>query len=43
VALAADLLAIAMAEIGSIAERRLDRLINPHVSGLPAFLVANPG
>ncbi len=29
VALAADLLAIAMAEIGSIAERRLDRLINP--------------
>ncbi|TBU78826.1 histidine ammonia-lyase [Phytopseudomonas daroniae] len=43
VALAADLLAIAMAELGSIAERRLDRLINPHVSGLPAFLVANPG
>jgi len=43
VALAADLLAIAMAEIGSIAERRLDRLINPHVSDLPAFLVSNPG
>lgn len=43
VAMAADLLAIAMAEVGSIAERRLDRLINPHVSGLPAFLVANPG
>ncbi|NWC10695.1 histidine ammonia-lyase [Pseudomonas agarici] len=43
VALAADLLAIAMAEIGSIAERRLDRLINPHVSGLPAFLVSQPG
>ncbi|WP_338521375.1 histidine ammonia-lyase [Pseudomonas batumici] len=43
VALAADLLAIAMAEVGSIAERRLDRLINPHVSGLPAFLVSNPG
>ncbi len=43
VALAADLLAIAMAEIGSVAERRLDRLINPHVSGLPAFLVSNPG
>ncbi len=37
VALAADMLAIAMAEIGSMAERRLDRLINPHVSGLPAF------
>ncbi|MDF0733981.1 histidine ammonia-lyase [Pseudomonas entomophila] len=43
VAMAADLLAIAVAEIGSIAERRLDRLINPHVSGLPAFLVSNPG
>ena len=43
VALAADILAIAMAEIGSVAERRLDRLINPHVSGLPAFLVSNPG
>nr|BFE92166.1 hypothetical protein GCM10020185_27020 [Pseudomonas brassicacearum subsp. brassicacearum] len=38
VALAADLLAIAMAEIGSIAERRLDRLINPprqRPAGLP--------
>ena len=43
VALAADMLAIAMAEIGSVAERRLDRLVNPHVSGLPAFLVSNPG
>ena len=43
VALAADILAIAMAEIGSIAERRLDRLINPHVSDLPAFLVSQPG
>lgn len=43
VAMAADLLAVAVAEIGSIAERRLDRLVNPHVSGLPAFLVAEPG
>lgn len=43
VAMAADMLAIAMAEIGSVAERRLDRLVNPHVSGLPAFLVSNPG
>ena len=43
VALAAEMLAIALEEIGSIAERRLDRLINPHVSGLPAFLVSNPG
>ncbi|WP_175652851.1 HAL/PAL/TAL family ammonia-lyase [Pseudomonas sp. Marseille-P9899] len=43
VAMAADLLAVAIAETGSIAERRLDRLVNPHVSGLPAFLVAEPG
>ena len=43
VAMAADLLCIAMAELGSIAERRLDRLINPLVSGLPAFLVSQPG
>ncbi|TWC41467.1 histidine ammonia-lyase [Pseudomonas sp. SJZ079] len=43
VAMAADLLAIAVAELGGIAERRLDRLINPLVSGLPAFLVAEPG
>ncbi|NIG18915.1 histidine ammonia-lyase [Pantoea sp. Al-1710] len=43
VAMAADVLAIAMAEVGSIAERRLDRLVNPLVSGLPAFLVAQPG
>lgn len=32
-----------MAELGAIAERRLDRLVNPLVSGLPAFLVARPG
>lgn len=43
VAMAADLLAIAVAELGGIAERRLDRLINPLVSGLPAFLVSEPG
>jgi histidine ammonia-lyase len=43
VAMACDLLSIAMAELGSIAERRLDRLVNPLVSGLPAFLVAKPG
>lgn len=43
VAMACDLLAIALAELGSIAERRLDRLVNPLVSGLPPFLVAEPG
>lgn len=43
VAMAADLLRIAVAELGGVAERRLDRLVNPHVSGLPAFLVPEPG
>ena len=42
-AFAADLLAIAVAELGSAAERRLDRLVNPLVSGLPPFLVAKSG
>ncbi len=32
-----------MAELGGVSERRLDRLINPLVSGLPAFLVSQPG
>ncbi len=43
VAMAADLLRIAVAELSGVAERRLDRLINPLVSGLPAFLVTEPG
>ncbi|HEI9816051.1 TPA: histidine ammonia-lyase [Serratia marcescens] len=43
VAMAADLLAIAIAELSGICERRIDRLINPLVSGLPAFLVSEPG
>lgn len=43
VAMATDLLAITIAELGGIAERRIDRLINPLVSGLPAFLVSEPG
>lgn len=43
VAMAADLLSIALAELAGVAERRLDRLINPLVSGLPAFLVSQPG
>lgn len=43
VAMAADLLRIAVAELGGVAERRIDRLVNPLVSGLPAFLVSEPG
>jgi len=41
--MAMDLLGMAVAELGSVAERRLDRLINPAVSTLPAFLVAEGG
>jgi histidine ammonia-lyase len=43
VAIAADLLAIAAAEIGAISERRTERLVNPALSGLPAFLTAEGG
>jgi histidine ammonia-lyase len=44
VAFAADLLAIAVAEIGSLSERRTTLLTDPAMSsGLPAFLVAEPG
>lgn len=43
VALAADILALAVCETGSLAERRIAMLVDPALSGLPAFLVANPG
>ena len=44
VAFAADTLAIALAEIGSLSERRTTMLTDPAMSsGLPAFLVAEPG
>jgi histidine ammonia-lyase len=40
----ADFLAIALADVASIAERRVDRLLDPTRSaGLPAFLAADPG
>lgn len=42
IALPMDFLAVAMAEIGNISERRIYRLISG-VRGLPSFLVANPG
>jgi histidine ammonia-lyase len=43
-AFASDFLAIAAAEVGAIAERRVDRLLDPHRSaGLPAFLAPEPG
>jgi histidine ammonia-lyase len=43
VAFAADLLAIAVCEIGSLAERRIAMLIDSSLSGLPAFLAPRPG
>ncbi|MBX5460751.1 MAG: histidine ammonia-lyase [Steroidobacteraceae bacterium] len=43
VAFAADMIAIALCEIGSIAERRIAMLIDPALSALPAFLTPNPG
>ncbi|MEI4470969.1 histidine ammonia-lyase [Frigidibacter sp. MR17.24] len=44
VAFAADILALAIAEIGSIAQRRVALLVDPALSfGLPAFLAAKPG
>ena len=43
VAFAADILALACAEIGSIAERRVALLVDPKMSGLPAFLAQDSG
>jgi histidine ammonia-lyase len=43
VAFAADTLALALAEIGSLSERRTAVLVDPKMSGLPAFLVENSG
>jgi histidine ammonia-lyase len=43
VALAADMLAIAVSELGAISERRTERLVNPTLSGLPAFLTRRGG
>jgi histidine ammonia-lyase len=43
VAFAADTLALAIAEIGSISERRISLLIDATLSGLPPFLVRDPG
>ncbi len=44
VALAADHLTIAVAELANISERRVEQLVNPHLSaGLPPFLARNSG
>ncbi len=43
VAMAADMLAIALSEIGALSERRMSLMIDTHLSGLPPFLVENGG
>jgi histidine ammonia-lyase len=43
VAFAADTIALALAELGSISERRIALLTDPALSGLPAFLVHDGG
>jgi histidine ammonia-lyase len=43
VAFAADILALATCEIGSLSERRIALLMDPALSGLPAFLTPEPG
>jgi len=42
-ALAFDYLAMALAELGAISERRIERLVNPDLSELPPFLTTDPG
>ncbi|UOE93966.1 histidine ammonia-lyase [Alkalihalobacillus sp. LMS39] len=43
IAFAMDFLAIAMAELGNISERRIERLVNPQLNDLPPFLSPEPG
>ena len=38
-----DFLAIAVSELGNVSERRIERLINTTLSGMPSFLVKHPG
>jgi histidine ammonia-lyase len=43
VAIAMDALSIAVAELGSISEQRIEKLVNPAISELPAFLTREGG
>ncbi|MCJ7421051.1 histidine ammonia-lyase [Sphingomicrobium astaxanthinifaciens] len=43
VAFAADMLAMALCEVGSLSERRTSVLVDPKMSGLPAFLIDDGG
>ncbi len=42
-AISLDVLGIALAELANVSERRIERLVNPALSGLPAFLIKNGG
>ncbi len=42
-AIGLDFLGIALAELANVSERRIERLVNPALSGLPAFLIKNGG
>ena len=43
IAAAADHVAAAVADLSSISERRIEQMVNPDLSGLPAFLTPQPG
>ncbi|MDQ3265698.1 MAG: histidine ammonia-lyase [Myxococcota bacterium] len=43
VSLALDILAMTLTQLASISERRVEQLVNPSLSGLPAFLAKNSG
>ncbi|MBI2570285.1 MAG: aromatic amino acid lyase, partial [Candidatus Schekmanbacteria bacterium] len=34
---------MALAELGALSERRVERMVNPSLSSLPAFLAGIPG
>lgn len=43
IALVTDFACMAVSELANISERRIERLVNPQLSGLPAFLVSDGG
>lgn len=43
ISLALDVVAMALTQLSSISERRVEQLVNPALSGLPAFLAKNSG
>ncbi|CAI2717420.1 histidine ammonia-lyase [Nitrospina watsonii] len=43
VALVMDFMTIALAELANISERRIERMVNPNLSGLPSFLIEGGG